>query len=104
MKDIIKVLGIRPIKLNTDRYNCFKCGTEFEVSMCSTYKVREKEDLFNELLEALITDTISTAIFLESKPNLTFQDEAIAKHIARIELIEKSTGKTWDNIKEALDD
>ncbi len=53
-----------------------------------------------ELFKALLEDVLSTAVFIESMPNITFMDDSIAKHIVRIELVERIAKKTWQEIKE----
>ncbi len=91
MNDIAKKLGIGPIVSFDDGNG---------IMVCNVKPVRKVEQQNNELLDALIEDTLSTADFLESMPNITFMDESIAKHISRIELAEKITKMPWDKIKE----
>ena len=63
-------------------------------------QVEELEQNYREAVDALIEDVSSTAAFIESMPNITFMDDSIAKHISRIELLERLTGISWAELKE----
>ena len=62
-------------------------------------KLYQLEANYQEAIEALFSFTLNNAKLLESI-NVTLMDDQIAEHIHRIEIIEKATGKSWEELKE----
>jgi len=74
-----------------------------ETDIVMTFNPHTVKDIKNqrgELLEALFNDINSIDIFIKSNKNLPFDKKDIEKHHSRIKLIEKITGKLWEEIKE----
>ncbi len=63
--------------------------------------VRELEEKYKEAVEALYEVISEQAKILESI-NVTLMDDIVAKHIHRIEIIEKAYNKPWEEIKDNL--
>jgi len=59
--------------------------------------IEELEQNYKEAIEALYSFTLNNAKLLESI-NVTLMDDQIAEHIHRIEIIEKATGQSWEEI------
>ena len=97
MSNIIEKLGIKPTMVY------FAGQLNPGTPICLDKDVRELEQQRNELLGALIDVTFEQSKILESI-NVTLMDDIVAKHIHRIEIIEKATGKSWEEVKKIKND
>ncbi len=101
--NMIEKLGIEPIELIPYCDDCVRCDTRYTYLTFEEDDVRNLEGLRNEMLEALIE-------LIDYQINMT-QDllddcscELCELAKEKISVIEKATGKTWEEIKELNND
>ena len=89
---MIEKLGITPL----ERYY----NPLLEQDIWSSFEIRDLESKRNEMLEALIGDIGLYDAVIETMP---LKNEALKMlRQERISIIEKATGKTWEEIKEII--
>ena len=102
MNNIIEKLGIKPIGTMGAVMGGFGSMALIKLS-----EVRELEQQRNEMLEALIMDEVGIILLkavTKEKTRTYYNIDDAFINSKRLEIIERATGKSWEEIKELFNE